>query len=332
MKKSFNWSLWIFFLLFFGLLPLTVFAINVNPISMKGMTQAYGFVIGQEYSLSRIEKEFPELTGEVELARTQFDSTFPGIKTKLEVQLKQAMSPKHFQETATNLQSKLREILGRQQVTHEFALKLLEQVKARSKGEIESPVLEYLLAVKYTANPVGEFSDGFRQHYSTDGKGKSKGIKLRMQIPRSWAGKVGDRPHIVQKWTSENGTGLEMFILDIRDSQWNNPSKKEIENFVKSGELKEIVPEGSSYVASGNFSIEGRPGYWLQMTMSIERAGVIIHQDIVAYQFFFRSKAIGLMCQAAGPVTEKLKIKEAFKRIRPLCQQVLNSLVLEQAY
>jgi len=123
-----------------------------------------------------------------------------------------------------------------------------------------------------------------------------------------------------------------MFILDIRDSQWNNPSKKEIENFVKSGELKEIVPEGSSYVASGNFSIEGRPGYWLQMTMSIERAGVIIHQDIVAYQFFFRSKAIGLMCQAAGPVTEKLKIKEAFKRIRPLCQQVLNSLVLEQAY
>jgi hypothetical protein len=268
----------------------------------------------------------------VELARAQFDSTFPNIKTKLETQLKNAMGEKLFQEMATNLLTKLRETLGRQQITKEIAANFLEQVKGRSKGVIESPVLEYLLAVKYTANPVGEFADGYRQRYQTDGAGKSQGIKLNLQLPRSWAAKEGERPHIVKKWVSENGSGLEIFLLDIRDGQGRNPTKKEIEEFVRSGEVKETVPEGSTYVASGNFTLEMQTGYWVQMTMPIERAEMKSYQEVLMYQFFFRGKAVGLMCQAGGPESEKPKVNEAFNRIRPLCQQVLNSLVLTQAY
>jgi len=308
------------------------FAINFNPTSVKGMAQAYGFVLGQEYSLSRIANEFPESTGEVELARAQFGSTFPDIKTKLETQLKQAMGEKLFQETATNLRTKLRETLGHQQITGEIAGNILEQVKGRSKGEIESPVLEYLLAVKYTTNPVGEFADGYRQRYQTDGVGKSQGIKLNLQLPRSWAAEDGERPHIVKKWVSENGTGLETILLGIRDWQGYNPTKKESEEFVRSGEVKETVPEGSTYVASGNFTLEMRTGYWVQMAMPIERAEMKIYLDVLMYQFFFRGKAVGIVCQAGGPEREKPKVNDAFKRIRPLCQQVLNSLVLTQAY
>lgn len=325
-------QLWLLILLTLFAYTPTTFAINFNPTSVKGIAQAYGFVLGQEYSLSRISKEFPELTVNVDLARAQFGSTFPDIKTKLETQLKKAMGKKLFEETATNLRTKLRETLGRQQITREIAVNFLEQVKGRSKGEIESPVIEYLLAVKYTANPVGEFADGFRQRYRTDGTGKSQGIKIALQLPRSWAGKDGERPHIVQKWVSENGTGLEIIHLDIRDGQGYNPTKKEMEEFVRSGEAKDSVPDGSTYVDSGNFTLEKQTGYWLQMAMPLERAGMKMYQDALMYQFFFRGKAIGIMCQAGGPENEKPKVNEAFKRIRPLCQQVLNSLVLTQAY
>lgn len=325
-------KLWFIILLALTVFPIASFAINFNSKSVKGIAQAYGFVLGQEYSLSRIANEFPELSGGVELARAQFGSTFPDIKSKLETQLKKAIGEKLFQETATSLRTKLRENLGRQQITREIAANFLEQVKSRSKGEIESPVLEYLLAVKYTANPVGEFADGFRQRYQTDGAGKSQGIKLNLQLPRSWAAKEGERPHIVKKWVGENGTGLEIILLDIRDGQGYNPTKKEIEAFVRSGEVKETVPEGSTYVASGNFTLEMRTGYWVQMAMPIERAEMKLYQDVLMYQFFFQGKAVGLMCQAGGPETEKPRVNEAFKRIRPLCQQALNSLVLTQAY
>lgn len=325
-------KLWALVLLAFLFYSSPTLAMNFNPTSVKGMAQAYGFIFGQEYSLSRIAKEFPELSGGVELARAQFGTTFPDIKTKLESQLKQAMGEKLFQETKASLQTKLKDTLGRQQITKEIAENFLQQVKGRSNGEIESPVLEYLLAVKYTANPVGEFTDRFRQRYETDGMGKSQGIKMNLQLPRSWLGADGERPHIVQKWVSENGTGLEIILLDIRDGQGYNPTKKEMEEFVRSGEVKDTVPDGSSYIASGNFTLEKQNGYWVQMSIPLERAGMKMHQNVLIYQFFFRGKAIGIMCQAGGSASEKSKINDAFKRVQPLCQQVLNSVVLPQAY
>lgn len=316
----------------FILFPCASLAINFNPKSMKGIIQTYGFVLGQEYSLSRIESEFPDLSENVKMARAQFDFSFPNIKTKLETQLKISMGEKLFRETATNFRTTIRENLGHQQITREASENFLEKVRSRSKGEIESPVLEYLLAVKYTANPVDEFFDGYRQRYQTDGTGKSQGIKLSLQVPRSWTAKEGERPHIVKKWVSENGTGLEIILLDIRDAQGYDPGKKEMEAFVRSGDVKKEVPEGAEYIDAGTFTLESRTGYWVQMAMPIERAEMKLYQNGLMYQFFFQGKAVGLMCQAGGPETEKARVNEAFRRIRPLCQQVLNSLVLLQAY
>ncbi|MFO1389411.1 hypothetical protein [Cellvibrio sp.] len=323
---------WVLILLALLSYSTACFAMNLNPTSVKGMAQAYGFVLGQEYSLSRITKEFPDLTVRVELAGAQFGSTYPDIKVKLETQLKQAMGERLFQETKADLLTKLKETIGRQQITKESALSFLEQVKGRSKGDIESPVLEYLLALRYTTNPAAEFADGFRQRYETNGMGKSQGIKLNLQLPRSWAREEGERPHIVQKWVSENGTGLEIIHLDIRDAQGYSPTKKELEDFVKSGEVKESVPNGSTYVASGNFTLENQTGWWVQTSMSLERAGMKTHQEALIYQFFFRGKAVGIMCQAVGPEGEEAKVYESFNRIKPLCQRVLNSVVLPQAY
>lgn len=142
-----------------------------------------------------------------------------------------------------------------QKITRELALQFLKQVEDRSKGEIPSPILEYLLVVKYASNPVGEFLDGFRQRYNTDGSGKSQGIKLKLQIPKSWAKKEAERPHIVQKWVSENVNGVETIMLGIRDAEGLDPSKSEIEELVCSGDVKDSVPEGVTYLESGVFFI-----------------------------------------------------------------------------
>lgn len=308
------------------------FAINFNQMSVKGMTQAYGYLLGQDYSLSLIEIEYPELKGATTLARAHFDSTFPGIKSQIEAQLMQALGEKLFQETIFSLNASLEETLGRQLITEEIAANFLQQMKRRSMGEIESPVLEYLLTVNYAANPLGEFTDGFRQRYETDGTGKAQGLKVNLQLPRSWLGKNGERPHIVQKWISGNGTGLESIHLDIRDSQGYTPTKKEIEEFVSSGEVKNTVADGFSYVASGSFALESQHGYWVHMIMPNERLGVKMYQIGLMYQLFFRGKAIGIMCQVGGSQNEKPKIDDAFKRMYPLCQQVVNSIVLPQAY
>jgi hypothetical protein len=290
-------------------------------------------VLGQEYSLVRIEKEYPDLAGRVILARHQFGAAFPNSQAKLEAQLKETFGDVKFRELAGSIQTKLRETLARQQLTHTMAVDFLDQVKGRSKGVIESPVLEYLLAVQYQNNPAREFADGFRQRYQTDGSGKSQGIKVNLQLPKSWLAKDGERPHIVQKWISLNSATFEMIQLIIQDGEGYNPTAQEMQQFVASGEVRSAVPDGATYVSSGNFSLEKQTGYWVVMTMPVERAGFTIYQESLMYQMYFHGKAIGILCSTGGPIGEpRQKISDAFKQMKPLCQQVLNSLVLPQAY
>lgn len=314
------------------LVPIIAFTANFNAVAVKGISTAYGFVLGQEYSLARVVNEYPDMQMNMELAKAQFDSTFPNIKQKLESKLKDALGQKGFDDLAKVIQVKLQDTLSRAVITREIATQFFVEMKIRSKGEIDSPVLEYLLFTNYMTNSVGEFSDGFRQRYQTAGAGKAQGIKLNLQLPRSWTAKNGERPHIVQKWTSLNDAGLEMILLDIRDAEGYAPTKKEMEDFVKSGELKEAMSEGATYVASGNFSLEKQNGYWVQTIAPVERAGIKYYQEAVMYQLFFHGKAIGITCSVGGIDEERAKISGAFKRMRPLCQQVVNSLVLLQAY
>jgi hypothetical protein len=327
-KKSL--SKWALLLLSFT--PIFSSAATFSAASIKEIAHAYGFVLGQEYTLDLIARQHPDFDLRVTLARAQFSATLPNISSKLEAQLKEALGPKGFEELGKTIQSNLYETLSKQRLSRDDALGFFEQIKARSKGEIESPVLENLLAVNYMRNPVGEFADGYRQRFQTDGSVKAQGIKLKLQLPKSWIAKDGERPHIVQKWTSRSSNAVQMIHLDIRDGEGYAPSKSDMEKFVKSGEVKDAVAEGATYVDSGNFTLEKQTGYWLQMNLSQERAGRKLYQESVMYQLFFRGKAIGIMCAALSPDDEREKAVEAFKQMRPVCQQVLNSLVLLQAY
>ena len=314
------------------LLPFVATAANFSSVTVKGISTAYGFVLGQEDSLARIEKEFPDLIGNVVVARAQFGGVFPNIQVKLEARLKDALGDKGFEVLAVSMQAKVREMLARQILTRATAIDFLDQVKSRSKGAIERPVLEYLLAVKYQNNPLREFGDGFRQRFQTNGSGKSQGLKINLQLPKSWVGKDGERPHIVQKWTSLDSDYFEIIQLIVMDAKGYSPTKQEMLQFVADGESKTAIPDGATYVASGNFSLEKQTGFWVEMSMPVERAGFTMYQESLMYQMFFRGKGIAILCSTGDQVDERLKVGQSFKRMKPLCQQVLNSLVLPQAY
>jgi len=307
--------------------------LNYNQQSIKALSRAYGFLLGQDYSLERIESTYPGLRLQVESARLEFGASFGGVKEKFERELTQAMGEPNFQRIRQDLKQKLVELLGQQPMTADAASQFLGQVKARAKGnEIEPEVLTYLLAVNYSQAPVSEFLNGFRQRFNTDGRGKAQGIKLTLQLPRSWLAQEAERPHLVQKWTNEGGTGLSLIMLDIRDAEGYEPTAKEMDDFVKSGEARQALAEVGKVHDVGTFSLERRSGYWADLSMNQERAGIRIYQRGMQYQLFFRGKAIGIMCFAGAPATQPHKGNAAATLLKPLCQQVVNSMVLEQLY
>lgn len=301
--------------------------------SVQSIAKAYGFVIGQETSIVRIEKAFPNLKAQANLARLTFDSSFPNIRSKLERELSLALREKGLSELKAKIQRDIASTLDKQTVTNEGAQSFLETIKARAKGqEIDADVLSYLLAIKYSESPVDEFNDKFRQRYATDGTGKSQGLQIRMQLPLSWKGAEGERPHIVQKWISEGGTGMSSIMLLVQDTQGVTLTRKDIDQMVRDGELRDALPVGGKFIAGAAFSQEKGAGYWIESTLVNERAGLKMASHSLMYMLFFRAKAISVQCAIANDIEMAPKLAAAMAKLKPLCQQVMNSLVLPQAY
>lgn len=92
--------LFLYYVIIFLCIHVPANALHLNQNSVNNLTIAYGFVLGQEYSLLQISKKYLYLIPRVELARSYFSSTFQDIKTKLEKQLKDAMGETQFIEMA----------------------------------------------------------------------------------------------------------------------------------------------------------------------------------------------------------------------------------------
>jgi hypothetical protein len=125
---------------------------------------------------------------------------------------------------------------------------------------------------------------------------------------------------------------MEFVSLQIRDVPGAPLTKAEIEESVRSGELKTMLPAGAMYIGSGNISIEKQPGYWLQFGLDSQRGEITLYQNLLQYNVFMNNKLIILGCSAGAEANEKANADMVAKRIRPLCQRILNSLVLPQAY
>lgn len=305
-------------------------ALNVNSVSSNGIARAYGFVWAQDRSLDRVAAQFPELQRDVELTRLEFSARFPRMKEKLEQTLRGAMPAPEWK----SFEAKMSERITAQDrpVSQVEAQQFLQLVRERAKGDIDATVLGYMLAVQYETNPSAEMANGFKQPYQTKGAGKAKGVQVNMQLPRSWLAAEGNRPNIVQKWVSENGTGGETVMLLINDTDGPDPTKADIAAFLKDGGANDIVPEGGKLLSSRAVTIERQPGYLVEFDLDQERAGLALTTRMAMYLVFYRGKAIGLQCTAGAPIEKRAAVAKAFDRVRPLCQQVANSIVFPQKY
>ncbi len=297
---------------------------------IKAFGRAYGFYIGQVISLEIIEREFPGLSAQVALSRLMFDTTFGDSLRAIEAELTKTLGANAAQQIASEGRKKLLPILEKNKLSQADAQKFIETVKSRTQGEnIEPDVLETLLANKYRANPVAEFTDGWRQRYKTDGSGKSLGLQISMQLPKSWRAKEGERPHIVQKWRSEGGHGGAIIMLMVNDTQEPEPTAADIKAWAKSGEL---VPEGATLISSRTFSTERRTGVLLEYSHEQERVEMEIYSRNTAYTLFVNGRAVQITCGAYALKAEREAANKAHTLLKPMCQQVMNSVVFPQIY
>jgi hypothetical protein len=223
------------------------------------------------------------------------------------------------------------------QINESDARQFVELVRQRSRGNIASPVIETLLLFKsgYNEYPEREFLDGYKYKYTTNGTGKAKGIAFSIEVPKTWDSKEGDRPNIVRKFISENGRGLESFLILIKDVQLQQGEtirENDVSEMLNSNDIINLLPDGSEYIDSGNLNLENLPGFWVRYKMKMSRVRSSVEMETIIYTVFFENKMIQIQGQVMTSANGEALDNEGLKQYEKLFDLMVNSFVIPSMY
>lgn len=298
----------------------------------RALFQVYGFCAAQAYSIEMIETDHPDIGPDLRRAEMIFRARFRDVCGKAATEVANLAGPEDLAAARADLLNEVDRMIGQRPVTRSVATGFVDELTGRAEGRIPSPALENILALRYQDQPAAEIADGFARRFESAGHPKSRGIHVALELPRSWRQEEGDRPHIVQKWIRPLPQGMTMIHLDIRDAEGLTPTYAELEAEITASELATWVPEGGTFIDGGIFVIENQPAVWFEAEVIRPRVDLQALIHVAQYQVFFRGKVIGVSCQAGDLPERKADVDDLFEALRPVCRQVLNSLVLAQAY
>lgn len=299
---------------------------------LKKLSRTYGYLWGQQFTLDRIEKAFPDMATEVRRCEMEFSLSFGKAEQRITDTLKLWMG-NEFYRYKTQMKEQIESLLANQSLSREVARNFLGEVYSRAKGEIESPVLEVLLTYQFMDAPHLELLRGYRQVYTTRGHPKAKGLSVKIEVPRSWKPEEASRPNIVQIFVSRDGNGLEMMTLMVKDlglPSGYQVTDEELDEFFSEAELKQLVPNRGEFISARQITLDGRTGGLLIYKETRNMIDQSITSQSVHFFTIYEGKLITL--QGATPIKNSSHTAARFDRYYPLFKLVATSLVIMDQY
>ncbi|MHC4158614.1 MAG: hypothetical protein ACYSSO_06000 [Planctomycetota bacterium] len=180
------------------------------------------------------------------------------------------------------------------------------------------------------------FLGGQKTKYSTEGHPKAKGINISIEYPSHWQRSEGERPNIVQKFTSDASDGLlRMCLILIKDqpSFMKLFSSEDISDAMFTEEtLKEIIPESATFIKGERTKYDGQPGAWMIYVTQLERAGLRAEMYILQHMFLYSGKMIVFECSVGGLAGSAATVEQEFARYLPLFQLLGNSIIIQDKW
>jgi hypothetical protein len=300
----------------------------------KRVTEAYGFLKGQNYSLDIIKQKYPELELNIFRVKNLFNSTFGSCEEKIINYLKDFFSEEKFIEFESKLKEELPNIIQILDFTKETSIDFIVEVENRAKGLISSPVLETLLSFKYSDYPQLEFIDGFVNVYKTKDHPKAKGTDWQIKVPKSWKKAEADRPNIIQKFTSDFGDGSQNIMISVHNLGFSDEvtlTNDEINEFFNENEIKNMLPEGAKFISFSKTKIEDLIVGVFEIEKTSERLDTKIKIRMIQYMFVVKNKMYSLEAMVSSNDPNK-DLAFDMKKYLPLFKSVVNSIVVNSKY
>ena len=321
---------------------LFIISINANSIELSknlimDMSRTYGYNMGQTYVLDAIEKKYPSLKTQVFQVKHEFDLKYSKSIKEIELNLSKNMSEKQWNDYKSNFEKEMQKQFNYDNITQDEALNFMEEVKSRTKGNIESPVIETLLTFNeaYQKNPISELNDGFFQRYNSKDNPKAKGVDFTVKVPKSWKSQEANRPNIVRKFTSNNGyiiedTFMESIMLLVYDLpiEVNSLTQQDVNDVCND------LPENAVLRECKKTNLENLPVIIQRTKLNVTRLENSMSMEVIQYNVYFKNKLIMIQGQVGtlnNKVSEKTLLAR-FEKYKPIFNYVANSLVVNDLY
>lgn len=300
------------------------------------MSRTYGYYIGQTYTLDNIKKKYPNLQNEIFLIKNDFDLKYLKSIKDIEQFFTKNMSKKQWSDLQKMVKDGIKKQLNTN-ISYEESLEAIQVVKARIKGDIESPVIETLLMFNpnYQKNPIEELNDKFIQTYNSKDNPKAKGVDFSVKVPKSWKSQEANRPNIVRKFTSNNGYIIEdTFIENIMILVYDLPIEVKKLTSQDVTDVCNDIPENSVLRECKATTLENLPAVVKRFKLNMKRLENSMNMEVVQYNVFYKNKMIIIQGQV-GTMNEKISEKtllERFEKFKPVFNYVANSLMISNLY
>lgn len=307
---------------------------NLKKPKYKRVSEAYGYLTGQEYSLDLIKKEFPQFEMSILKAQMSFNSTFGKSKEGMMKYLADYLGQQEFNQYEEKLMSELKKMLGSQAFTEEIATNFISEVESRAKGNIASTVLETLLSFQFSERPQDELTSGFTATFKTKGHLKSKNTDWQIKVPKSWKAEEADRPNIIQKFTSDYGAGNQSIMLIVKEMplpKGYKITKEELNDLFTEKEMKDMVPDGGKFISFTKMTLDNNIGGMIEYEQTVERLDFKMKIRMVQFMFIRGDKWYFLQCSVGSEKTDT-DLSLVMKKYLPLYRLVANTIVVNDQY
>ena len=311
--------------------------ISTKESRWKQLSQAYGFVLGQQISLELIEQEFPDLAKDVRYAWFSFNSTALGESVKGVEEELSKMLGNRWSEYKKEMIAQMDMLIGEQDITRQQAVDFLQDVRQRSRGEMPESILATLLSAhsKFAKNPGLELSTGWKQTFRTKNHPKAKGVDFSISFPASWRKREGYRPNIIQFLESGAGYGPIMCSLMVKDiplPDGYNLSERELKKFFHPNELKDLVPDGGMLIDAKTIVLEGAPAGMLISDQKMQRLDLTLSIRMTQFITIQEKSMIFIQFMVAKMPDSEESMDELQQKYLPIYRAIANTFVLNDKY
>lgn len=226
-----------------------------DAFSVFSLTEA------QERSAAAIIAKFPDLRQDATMAKIEFDEAFgPAIRAVDDFLTQNSSAEFDWPSLREKLEAEIGQ-LDFSQMSRQQALDYIETIRKRTKGDGPQRIYRVLMAFHpvYAEKPHMELVNGYKKEYTSDGAGKSLGLKISIEYPRSWEAAEGRRPHILQKFESPDSSASAMIYVNDIPLPARLSSDQDNLDYLSSREYIEKEMPGAVFLSRSKTTIAGKP-------------------------------------------------------------------------